>query len=74
MRLFEYEIIMSINYPFGDGDYYTLKDLIQVNDMSLSDKEIKKKLIKKLNLSTKHKEEPGHSYLTQIKLRPILSF
>ena len=72
MRLFRYTLTIGTYYPFGDIDYGNSKDIVHVDNDELSEKQIKKLLLKKLNLSTKYKEKVGHEWVAEVNLKPIL--
>ena len=72
MRLFRYTLTTGTHYPFGDVDYCKSKDIIHVDNDELSEEQIKELLLEKLNLSTEYKEEMGHEWVAEIKLKPIL--
>ena len=63
---------MGEYYPFGDTEYHDIKDIVQVTDDTLSDEEIKEKIVKALNLSTEYKEEIGHSFVANVEINQIL--
>ena len=72
MRLFKFKVTTCTYYPFGDLDYRVIENLVSTDDMNCLIDGLKEKLLDKLNLSTKFREEIGHTWVVGVELTPIL--